>query len=492
MTNDFDDLEHHDMEHDMEQAPRSGVRANLVNAWRTQPVVKLFVLIVIAVSVAAVGLTLFNNGPEHKNTSSVTTPPHLNEPPGGAASPYVREQTELANQQREEQALKEKGSSLPTPLGGDTSNKDDALKELKAQIEALTHEVNKPKPAPSPPQQPVVQVQQPEQFDDSLAKAMQKQMGELIGTWRPMSIKQVSVSKDTDGATSQSGIVAGQPAGNAAASATTPPKIPKILIPAGTISYAKLLTQANSDVPGTILAQIVSGPLTGARAIGSFQVTNAYNQYLVLRFNLAEINGKEYQINTVAVDPDTSLAGMVTDVDERYFDRVILPAAASFIQGFSSALSNTGSTVATNGTTTIVSQSSNGIQQGLYSGGSQMANTLSQFLQNQANQTSPLIVVAAGTPMGLLFITSVKDAPPPTAGVGVGTSAPLGLAGYSESTPTSAPTTAPSTPIYPGTTIPGYGGAYPSPTGYGVYTPGAYAGQSGYIPPGSVIGGYPH
>jgi hypothetical protein len=86
---------------------------------------------------------------------------------------------------------------------------------------------------------------------------------------------------------------------------------------------------------------------------------------------------------------------------------VLLPAAAGFIQGFGSALGQGSSSVVTNGTTTIVQQSGKGIQQGAFQGLAQTGQTLGQFFEEQANQTQPLVRVAAGTPMGLFFISSV-------------------------------------------------------------------------------------
>ncbi len=195
----------------------------------------------------------------------------------------------------------------------------------------------------------------------------------------------------------------------AASEAAQARETPKTIVSAGTVSYAQLITEANSDVPGPILAQIVSGPLAGARAVGQFQVANGNADYLVLQFNLANLKGKDYALNAIALDPDTTLGGMATEVNQRYFTRVVLPAAAGFLQGFGSALGQGNSSISTNGTTTIVSQSGKGISQGAFTGVGQAAQTASQFFQNQANQTRPLVRVAAGTPIGMFFTTTVTD-----------------------------------------------------------------------------------
>ncbi|MFY9287342.1 MAG: DotG/IcmE/VirB10 family protein, partial [Alphaproteobacteria bacterium] len=204
-------------------------------------------------------------------------------------------------------------------------------------------------------------------------------------------------------------------------------------------------------------------------AVGQFQIANGYADYLVLQFNLVNFKGKDYQISAIALDPDTTLGGMATEVDQRYFTRVILPAAAGFLQGFGQALGQGSSTTTTNGTSTIISQSSQGYRQGMFRGLNAAANTASQFFQNQANQVKPLVRVAAGTPIGIFFITSVLDNtayqqqhPPynpamaygyPGAGALGGLGGLGGLAGYPGIG--AAPSLTGS--AYPGTTVAGFG-----------------------------------
>jgi len=109
----------------------------------------------------------------------------------------------------------------------------------------------------------------------------------------------------------------------------------EVLLSAGSIEYAQLLTEANTDVPGPILAQIVTGPFQGARLIGTFEET--YN-YLTLNFDTVVLDGVDYSVDAVAIDPETTLPGVVTDINRRYFTRVVLPVAAEFIAGFADAL----------------------------------------------------------------------------------------------------------------------------------------------------------
>jgi len=460
MTDNHNDFDQPEFENGENLPPPSGFRGNLMEAWRTRPLFKLLALMTVVGAAIAVSISLFSGGGGPTNTSRLAKPPALNEPAGGPASPYFVQQTKEAEAQRAQEAIKNGGSALPTPIG-QTANADelngngqkkDPLVELRTETEHLRQQVTQmQQQQQQPPQQP-----QKEQFDDSLAQAMQHQMSQMMDSWTPRGVKEVAVQHEDEKAK--------EAAAAAPASATTmPPQPPaKVIVPAGTVSYAELLTEANSDVPGAILAQILSGPLSGARAVGQFQVMN---DYLVLQFTLADIKGKDYQINALALDPDTTLGGMATEVDERYFSRVILPAAAGFMQGLGQALSQGSSSVVTNGTTTIVQQSGKGFQQGVFLGLAEGAQTMGQFFENQANQTKPLVRVAAGTPMGLFFVSSVTDqfqTSPYPYGQGY-----PGMAGYPGSG-------------YPGSTqLPQ--GYYPSGTSYPMAYNGV-PGQTGMMP----------
>ncbi|MFA5041710.1 MAG: TrbI/VirB10 family protein [Bdellovibrionales bacterium] len=385
---------------------------NLAAAWRTSPFFRFTVLIVAVFAIGAAAINFF--GGESKTgaeNTRLSRPPTLNEAPGGVASPYMRQQTELANTERAQQAIASGGSAIPTPLGqptdvsgfGNGSKKDDPLKELRAETERLKKQVQQQQQAQQ--QQQVQQQQlQPEKFDTSLSQAMQRQMQQLLASWAPQSMKVLPVvgpvkEEMQEHAEKQA----------AADAAATHRAVQKIVVNAGTVSYAQLLTEANSDVPGPILAQIVSGPLAGARAVGSFQTLNGYEKYLVLKFTLAGKKGKDYALNAIALDPDTTLGGMATEVDERYFARVVLPAAASFLEGLGDALADTESQVVTSSTSTITTQAEKGLDEGLYEGLGKASRTAGQFFQQQANMTKPLVRVAAGTPFGLFFVASVKE-----------------------------------------------------------------------------------
>ena len=422
MTDNMDEFEHEDlgpMEHPSGGEGNGGFKKNIAEAWRTQPLFKLMVIMVV-VGVAIAGALGVFSGPPSSDASKLVRAPDLNEPPGGKASPYFIEQNKQANADRADQAMQQGSSAMPTPVGpnidiGDLTNKkkEDPLAEFRAETERLKQEMNQERQQNAQQiqnmqQQQIQQKPQPPE-DNTLAQAMQKQMQQLMESWTPRNMKVVEgagakekekeKAQETAGSTTQTGAM---PASASQVSTS------KTIVQAGSINYAQLLIEANSDIPGPILAQVLSGPLAGGRAIGQFKATN---DFLVIEFSLINYKGKDYPVSILALDPNTTLGGMATDVDHRYLDRVLLPAAARFAEQFGSTLGQGSSqTTVTNGAV-VVDQARRSTREAIFSGMGQAGQSIGQFLQQEASQIKPLVVVAAGTPMGLFFLTSVKENP---------------------------------------------------------------------------------
>jgi len=181
--------------------------------------------------------------------------------------------------------------------------------------------------------------------------------------------------------------------------------IQEVLLPAGEIEYAELLIEASTDAPGPVLAEIVSGPLKGGRLIGSF---SSERDYLVLSFGTLTLNEETYDVNAVAIDPNTTLPGVATEVNQRYFSRVFLPAAAEFVTGFADALAENSTTDVTIVGETVVTETDDldtdeAVAAGIEEAGQQIAD----FIEEEADSIRPLIRVAPGTPLGILFTESV-------------------------------------------------------------------------------------
>jgi len=462
----MDEFEQEDLGHaePVSGRPKDSLVSRLSEIWRTQPLLKLMVIMIVVGMALAGALGAFS-GSQKPDASRLITAPGINEPPGGKASSYFIEQNKMANEERAQEALRQGGSALPTPVGqnvdfGDLSGKGkpDPLAEFRAETERLKKEIEQERQQNQQQIQMIQQAQRQQPMDETLARAMQKQMESLMEAWNPRGMKVVDgqalkedereKKKDSEaraGETSQSTTAATPVAARNSES--------KTIVQAGTVNYAQLLTEANSDVPGPILAQVLSGPMAGGRAVGSFKTMR---DYLVLEFTLINFKGKDYTVNVLALDPNTTLGGMATEVDNRYFDRVILPAAAAFAAQFGQTLGQGKSQVTATDSVVIVDQAGQSYKEALYSGLGQAGTSIAQFLQQEAGQIKPLVRVAVGTPIGLFFLRSVKETPEQNFAPGLydqNTAAQLqGIAGYE---------------TQGGTAIPGYGiVGTPSQSGY--------------------------
>ena len=153
----------------------------------------------------------------------------------------------------------------------------------------------------------------------------------------------------------------------------------------------------------------MSGPLKGNRILGSFEPQDSY---LTLNFDTIVIDGEALTIDAVALDVDTTLPALATEVDRRYFKRIFLPAAAAFIEGFAEAVAESGRTTITiEGETVAEEEEEASDEQEIASGIEEVGTELGEILDEMAEDTEVLIRVEAGTPFGLLFVEPVLSDP---------------------------------------------------------------------------------
>lgn len=403
---------------------------------KNNPLIKIGM--VVAALIIVIGIIMLFGG---KNTetpdSFVAQGSDLKETPGSAeVSPQMKQALEEDNQQRIEQAILSGDSVLPTPIEPpkerlpvpENTSEDDPLlrwrqmQEERAQAEQQTLEVAQQQGEPAAPVGPDPAL-------GALTAAMSTQMSQVLAEKPAESIKYMQVTdlgallaamQEKEGnlrmgnnPNSDGNYVAGSQAGvdGQMIDPTTglPVAPPKIMIRAGTIEYGQMILEANSDIPGPVVALMASGKFSGARLIGSFQ--KAEDDYLIITFNtLVDKKGVSIPIEAYAVDPNTTLTGLATDVDQRYWQRIILPAAADFIEGLGEAVADSGTTkVTVSGDTVIEEKNDIDTKQELYKGVERAAERVSDLLDEKGNKTQPLIRVAAGTPLGILFTTSVTD-----------------------------------------------------------------------------------
>jgi len=394
-------------------------KESLGDVWRNNPMIKIGAVLVGLAALFG-GVILFGGGSEQAPVSAVSEGAQVTEAPGsGEVSETYRQAIEEANIQNTEEALRTGGSSIPMPVspakdtlpaqfqetpGEDPLERWKRMQEERArQQDVSIQQAQQAQQA----QQPQVDTRTP--AVNALAEAMAGQMESILEAQKISPVTKIDVTKasfleDLEKKKEES---FQQQQRMMAAVDSTAEEIENILIPSGTIEYGQLLIEANTDAPGPVLAQVISGPLRGAKVIGSFQSSD---NYITLNFNKIVIEGLDYDVDAIAIDPETTLPGMVTEIDRRYFKRVLLPMAAEFVSGLAEAISESGTTSITiQGETVTESQSAKSNDQEVASGITEAGDKLGDILEEEGEKTKPLLRIATGTPIGILFLDPVIE-----------------------------------------------------------------------------------
>ncbi len=407
--------------------------STLGDAWRTNPLVKVGA-VVAGIVIIIGGLVLFGGKTEKAPVSSISTQSDIKEAPGTSeVSKVYREAVVETNEKDVETAQREGGSAIPVPistskepvnLSDTTAESEDPLARWRRiQEERTKREQAKKETAPEATADPNAEAVK------SLADAMSKQMDSVLQNITPKGpqhkqitepkayFSEVQKQKEDEEEAAKKKAKEAEDAEKEKADAnaadtdgdgtvSAEEKAANVLIAAGTIEYAQLLIEANSDTEGPVLAQLASGPLAGSRVLGTF---TSEDEYLVLTFNKVIVDGVSYPIDGLALDPKTSTPSLVTDIDHRYFKRVVLPAAAAFIEGLGSAIADSGNTnVTVSGDTVIQENEDLDTKEEIYKGVEKAAEKVGDILDQEGNRTRPLVRVAAGTPIGILFLESLE------------------------------------------------------------------------------------
>ncbi|MCD8497284.1 MAG: hypothetical protein LRZ85_03895 [Alphaproteobacteria bacterium] len=243
--------------------------------------------------------------------SLVATGADITQAPGVAeVSPRIREAIEEVNQAEVERAIREEDSAMPIQIGPpsaalpipeeDQEAEDPLQRWRRLQEERLQKELERTEviePAP-----PVEQGPNPAIAD--LADAMSQQMQSILERQGQNNfgykiiadqdfIEALNAASDDDFSDFDDFDDSGFDDSDFGESGTT-------LVPAGEIVYGQMITEANSDIPGPVLALISSGPLRGSRLIGSF---NVVDDYLSLQFNTVVYKGQSLGVSAVAIAP---------------------------------------------------------------------------------------------------------------------------------------------------------------------------------------------
>ncbi len=442
-----------DLDDDIFDDEPQSAKVTIVKLWQDNPVFKIGV-IVVAVIVAYISWAVFFKQDENAlNVSRVNTSPDVTSIPGeGEVSPEFRDAIIAADQQRLEQAQQEGGSTLPTPIGSEASKiptqdnindlGEDPLESWRARndpVEIGQSEIGANPPSTAdlppvldsftPPISPQNQVQpnapqpQPQnQYNQDMAARMAEQMQVIMGTKQPQAANLITTGypsmyesflseqeeadqRAAEYAQNEYGDASGYDQ-NDAFNEDSDDVERDVILNAGTVSYAQIINAVNSDIRGPVLAHILSGPMSGGRAIGEFQLED---EYLVLTFNRIVKDDKVYGSEAYALDADTTLTGVRTDVNRHWIRRVILPAAAEFIAGVGEAIADTNTTtVVVDGGAAVSSEDELDTGEELAKGVERGAERISDIIDEESDR-EVTVTIAKGTPIGLLFTESIYE-----------------------------------------------------------------------------------
>jgi intracellular multiplication protein IcmE len=417
MSNNDDDL-------DVENFDDTGFddyskKGTLGDLWRNNPMVKIGVILAgFAIIVGAI--ILFGGGPEKLPESQVASPSDVTEAPGSSEiSTTMQQSIEEANTQNVEEAARTGQSAMPIPtqpskgaipLPVDEMSGEDPLERWRRMQEERIRQqemLAQAKP-PGPEAPPPVDTRTP--AINALSQSMVSQMQAILQNQtlpEPQFKKITSVNFVEEAENKRLARLQQQQQAMAAMQQNGNEQVEDIIVPAGTIEYGQLLLEANTDAPGPVMAQIISGPLRGSRVLGNF---TSSDQYITLNFFTLVMDGIDYPIQAVGIDPDTTLPGVITEIDNRYFKRVILPMAADFVEGLAEAVSESGTTsVYISDSSVTQSTADRDSRQEVASGIEEAGERLSEIMEREADRTKPMLRVASGTPLGILFVAPVTD-----------------------------------------------------------------------------------
>lgn len=371
---------------------------------------------VAAVAIVAGVYVTFSAPDLPVNNSSVQKGPMAGTPTlqgGDKLPPAYEEELGKADQQRVEDAKSKGGSAIATLRPGTEEQrapiplldpvKEDTPVVETPKIEAAPIVVSQPVvpnvPIVAPP--PAIAQASPENLD-----ALKSYMA---GLRRANPVAEVTTYADMDRLNQQAN--AAQTAPAAAPVAAAADAASKIKLPlAGKILYAQMVSRANSDSPGPVLAKIVQGEYAGATLIGSFQKAQ---DSLIISFDrmTVETNRDGDEINetvpikSVAVSTDYIGTGLATSVDRHMFQKIAIGFTAAFAQGLGEAVSQNGQTSynTSNGTITTSNDKLDTKEQLTAAGGKAVAQTGS-ILMDEFGRRPTTIIVESGTPIGVLFL----------------------------------------------------------------------------------------
>lgn len=183
----------------------------------------------------------------------------------------------------------------------------------------------------------------------------------------------------------------------------------ELLLPAGSVSYAENLMSITSDRETPVVARLVSGPMAGNTLRGSYGVDKSSGKMAVNFTSMSDDKGKTVPVEAIAVDGFTAETVTRSSIDRRLLRRYAPILGATFITGLAAAAAEPDKTIITNsdGDQEVVEQART-TEQAAYAGLAASADAISADLLEYSPK-GPEIKIAAGFPLGIIFVTDVYD-----------------------------------------------------------------------------------
>lgn len=401
---------------------KKGVKASLADSSSRGLVLFLVAMVLIAGGSAFALFTIGSDGGSQK-PSQVTAAPQIEASAGGAEDPQMTGLL-IAEDQRRAAAARDKGNSMFATLTAQAQPDAGMMLPPARQAPPPPPTVMPVRPlnVPSGAERRQPRQQQAEQGDPVMLAAMQKVMASLVitppgvatyGGERAEPATPGGVAFSTQMINGPGGAAAGTPA---AAPTPTAPAVPVaasteealLVAEAGDVYYGVMMSEADSDVGGPVLATIVNGDNAGSTLIGEFQRAGDS-----LRILFSTLNHPEYgtlSVQAVAVSPTDASVGLATYVNHHYLKRFGGLVLGGFVSGLGKAAAISGQTSTVTAAGAIVtSRDELDTNEELLIAAGTGAEAVGSELEELA--ATPITVrVAADTPIGVLFLSDAAVA----------------------------------------------------------------------------------
>ena len=187
---------------------------------------------------------------------------------------------------------------------------------------------------------------------------------------------------------------------------TSPPPSLAAAIRAGRPLYARTIYEVSSDYAGPVIVEILEEPLAGAVATGGFEVVR---DRMVLRLTSLDHEGVLTPVDGWAVGLDCACFGIEGEVDRHWFERVILPAAISFAEAWTSALARPDTTVRVDGNVIVESTRQAASDDRIYEGIAAATGQVGRVLTEDSPRAMT-VRIPRNTALAVTFSTSTAVA----------------------------------------------------------------------------------